>query len=135
MVRYVGRNALVWLLNMMLVIVLSLSLPPVWSSQSFHGNGQETESYESERYERKSMPPARLKHYNGVIIPAFKPSLLGNTLPAPEDVILPVLCILFCPLIYKLLLRLWLEPLKFTSNFVAVQHLSLVPNNVIKFAA
>ncbi|MFC3748798.1 hypothetical protein [Paenibacillus sp. GCM10012306] len=121
MVRSASRFVLVWLLNITLSVVLSLSLPPVWSSEAFNNEGQEAENYESKRYERKSMPPARLKTYNDMNTPVLKARLSGNTVPARENVILPVLCLLFCPLIYKWLLRQWLNPLKFTSNFVELE--------------
>ncbi|OBZ14517.1 hypothetical protein A8L34_11345 [Bacillus sp. FJAT-27264] len=118
MVRSASRFALVWLLNITLSVVLSLTLPPAWSFETFSSSEQEAENYESERYERRSMPHARLKPHNDVVTPVLKTKPSGNTVPDPEFVILPVLCILFCPLIYKWLLRQWLDPLKFTSKFV-----------------
>lgn len=113
------RSALIWLLNITLAVALSLSLPAPWSAGILHVGGQESESYETERTERISMPPARVKQAPGVVSPGQTTALRGNTLPAPEMIILTVVCILFRPLIYKKLLRLWLEPLKFTSKFVA----------------
>jgi hypothetical protein len=121
MVRYLARLSFILPLRIALVLVLSFSLSTVWSGGL--SAEQERETYGLERYELKFIAPVRANTQHSVPASVVRLSHHGNALTVTAEPPLPVLCVSFFPIIYIILKRLLLYPLKYTSHFVAAQRL------------
>jgi hypothetical protein len=96
---------------------MMFSFPAVWSGGLFTTE-QESTTTEIERYERKFIPPVRTAPQITPQIGAIKITEQWGIKSIAVAAILPVLSLVFRPVIYKFLLRLRLYLLKFTSHFL-----------------
>lgn len=100
------------LIPVLLLIFLAASFQPV------HGEEPDQQQASLDRYEHKMAKPARaystLFHY----IKNMRPVHHENTPAHQAEASVPLLCVSFFPVIYIILKRLLLHPLKFTSNFI-----------------
>jgi hypothetical protein len=119
LVQYIARMSLLWLIRILLVLGLISSFPPPWSG-SLTTTKQEHTSPEIEHYERKFTPPVRTAPKMIPQIGAIKIFEQWGQRTIALTAILPILSIIFRPVIYKFMLRLRLYVLKFTSHFVAL---------------
>lgn len=115
--QYIARMSLLWLLRILLVLGLIFSFPTTWSG-SLTTMKQEHTTPEIEHYERKFIPPVRTAPKSFPQIVAVKIFEQWGLLSMALTAILPLLSIIFRPVIYKFMLRLRLYVLKFTSHFV-----------------
>lgn len=116
--QYIARLSLIWMLRVALVLVLMFSLPTVGIGE-LNNIEQEQNTSEVEHFERKFLNPARVKSQITAYVGVVQITEQWKTSP-PVAPILPALCLYFFPIIYKFLLRQRLNPLKFTTHFVAV---------------
>jgi len=116
-VQYIARLSLHWFLRIVLILGMMFSFPPAWSGGIFTTE-QESTTSEIERCERKFTPPVRIAPQITPQIGAIKITEQWGTKSLAVVAILPVLSLLFRPVIYKFLLRLRLYLLKFTSHFL-----------------
>lgn len=86
--------------------------------------GARSNDTEIERYESKFIPPVRTASKITSQIGAIRIPEHWGPKSIALAAILPLLSILFRPVIYKFMLRLRLYLLKFTSHFVALAHYS-----------
>lgn len=117
LVQYIARMSLLWLLRILLVLGLIFSFPTTWSG-SLTTTKQEHTTPEIEHYERKFIPPVRTAPKSVPQIGAIKIFEQWGQRSIALTAILPLLSIIFRPVIYKFMLRLRLYVLKFTSHFV-----------------
>ncbi|MEK3767568.1 hypothetical protein NSQ91_12910 [Paenibacillus sp. FSL R7-0048] len=119
--QYIARLSLHWFLRIVLILGMMFSFPPAWSGGLFTTE-QESTTSEIERYERKFTPPVRIAPQITPQVGAIKITEQWGAKSLAVIAILPVLSLLFRPVIYKFLLRLRLYLLKFTSHFLISLH-------------
>jgi hypothetical protein len=117
-VQYIARMSLLWILRILLVLGMIFSFPAAWSA-GLHNTEQEQQTPEIERYERKLIPQVRSVPTINPHVGTIKKTELWEHKTIATTAILPLLSILFQPVIYKFMLRLRLYLLKFTSQLVA----------------
>lgn len=118
--QHIVRFSMLWLLRAALILTLSISLSPLGLAEEFHAD-QEQKSYGYEHYGHKPAATARVPYSYAASSFAVKTLHPVTSTPLPAAILLIGMRILFHPLIYKFLKRLLLNPLKFTSHFVAFQ--------------
>lgn len=119
--QYIARMSLLWLLRILIVLGLIFSFPNTWSG-SLYTAELEQMTPEIERYESKFIPPVRTASKITSQIGAIRIPEHWGPKSIAIAAILPLLSIIFRPVIYKFMLRLRLYLLKFTSHFVALAH-------------
>ncbi|AKG34549.1 hypothetical protein [Paenibacillus durus] len=119
MTQYIDLRTRTRLIRLALAIILACALPVsafmVWSSQTAEEKGTQGIEHQERHF---AVSSARLHPPQHV---PYALSRLPYELTAHASLelyLLPLLFALFYPLIYNLLKRLLLYPLKFTSNYV-----------------
>ncbi|BCG58994.1 hypothetical protein [Paenibacillus sp. URB8-2] len=120
MTQYIDRNARNGLIRLALAILLALALPAFavvdWNSPSAQDNAAKGIEKQAHHFAVTSARQHPHPHFPG----ALSRLPIEQSYPAElKPYALPLLFGLFYPLIYNLLKRLLLYPLKYTSNYVA----------------
>lgn len=117
--QYIARMSLLWLLRILIILGLIFSFSNTWSG-SLYTTELDQMTTEIERYESKFIPPVRKTSKITSQIGAIRIPEHWGPKSIALAAILPLLSIIFRPVIYKFMLRLRLYLLKFTSHFVAL---------------
>lgn len=117
MMAYVARTPFARLLLILFIPVLLLSLLTV-SPGVFHSHAPEGEPDNIKRYEHVLAHPVRAHSAIYKSVPSDRSVHHGITSTALPEPTVPVLCVSLFPIIYIILKRLLLHPLKYTSTFI-----------------
>lgn len=120
MMTYLARLSLPRLLKAALIPVLLFTFLAV-SSQIPQDQEPDNLSTKSERYEHKMIHPARAHSPLVQYITSMRLVHPENILALQPEPSVPLLCVSFFPVIYIILKRLLLYPLKYTSHFISVR--------------
>lgn len=124
MMIYLGRLSIPRLLKAAFIPVLLLTFLAV-SSQLLHEQEPEAQRASLERYEHKMAQPVRAHSNQPHYIPPLRQAHPENILAPWPEAFVPLLCVSFFPVIYIILKRLLLYPLKYNSHFIRTQCLLL----------
>ncbi|MDT3425621.1 hypothetical protein J2Z22_001140 [Paenibacillus forsythiae] len=120
MTQYIDFRMRNGLIRLVLVIFLAIALPASAFADWIGHAAQKSGTESIDRQERHlGAVSARLHPPQHLPAPASRLSYEPTAAAMPEPYLLPGLAALFYPLIVKLLKRLLLYPLKYTSNYVA----------------
>ncbi|WP_019911432.1 hypothetical protein [Paenibacillus sp. HW567] len=114
---YLARTALLRLLRIILIPLLLLSFTGV-HAQHFQSSSEEHTRYEIVRLEHKMMHPARTHSLPQKILTLSRLSPPGIIPVPPAKAFAVVLSVSLYPIIYLILKRRRLSPLKYTSQYV-----------------
>ncbi|WNS45739.1 hypothetical protein [Paenibacillus sp. MMS20-IR301] len=117
MMSYLERLSLPRLLKAAFIPVLLLTFLAV-SSQLLHEQEPEAQQASLERYEHKMAQPARTHSSQIHYIPSVRQAHPENILALWPEASAPLLCISVFSVIYIILKRLLLYPLKYNSHFI-----------------
>lgn len=122
---YLARLSIPKLLKAAFIPVLLLTFLAASSQLLNEQEASEVQHARLERYEHKMAQPVRALSTPFHYIPSARLAHPENLLALHTEAALPLLCVSFFPIIYIILKRLLLYPLKCTSHFIRYR----LPNN------
>jgi hypothetical protein len=120
MMTYLARLSFARLLKAAFIPVLLLTFLAT-SSQLLHEQEPEMQHASLDRYEHKMAQPVRAHSTKIQYIPSVWLAHPENIMALHPEASVPLLCVSFSPIIYIILKRLLLYPLKYTSYFISVK--------------
>lgn len=114
---YIARSTLFRLLQIILIPLLLLTFSEV-HSQLIQGSNQEQTRSEIERSDHKIMQPARVPSLPQKFLTLSRLSPTGIIIASPAKASAVILSVSLYPIIYLILKRRLLHPLKYTSLYV-----------------
>jgi hypothetical protein len=119
MMTYIARKPLFMLLRCALIPVLLITLL-AGAYGAFPHAEQEGNTPHFQRYEYKLTQPVRIHPPKYSYTPSARLAHHGFTPAEPPEPAAPLLCVSLYPVIYNIVKRQRLHPLKFTSNYVSI---------------
>ncbi|MBW4083990.1 hypothetical protein [Paenibacillus sp. S150] len=116
---YLARIPMFRLLQLALIPLLLLSLLAV-NSQVLNSSGQENSRYEVERHEHKIIQPFLIHTTQLKFLPNLRLNHPGIIPDFPPETSAAVLVVSLHPVIYLMMKRRRLYPLKYTSDYVSI---------------
>ncbi|WP_342423014.1 hypothetical protein [Paenibacillus sp. FSL E2-0178] len=118
MMTYLARLSISKLLKAAFIPVLLLTFLAASSQLLNEQEASEVQHARLERYEHKMAQPVRAHSTTFHYIPSARLAHPENLLALHPEASPPLLCVSFFPIIYIILKRLLLYPLKCTSHFI-----------------